>query len=403
MKKRVLFVDDERNIIEGFRRMTRVMRDSWEVYFAEGGEDALKFLSEHTVDVIVSDMRMPGMTGAELLTIVMERFPSVIRIVLSGHSDQEMILQSVKCAHQYLLKPCTLDALTNAIERTFITRDLLSDESLVKLVTGVKNLPSLPSLYSKLIDVLRSENASLKRVGDIISQDLIMSAKILRIVNSAFFSLPQKITSPHQATAFLGLDVIKSLVIQVELFSVFNSSSRKNLLFLENLWKHCMEVGNLAKEIAGTGSTEKKVQEDALISGMLHDIGKLLLLDIPDYLSKINDLTKNKKCPFWEAEYELFGCSHAEVGGYLLSLWGFSDPIVEAVAFHHKPLKSMNLGFSALSAVHMADAFTRKGEADRFISNPGLLDQKYIELIDKEGKIEEWAAVRNKIKEVDYL
>lgn len=359
-------------------------------------------MSENTVDVIVTDMRMPGMSGAELLKAVLKRFPEVIRIVLSGQSDQELVLQSVNCAHQYLLKPCTLELLTGAIERTFLIRGLLSDKSLVKLVTGVINLPSLPSLYIKLLEEIRSEKASLKKVGDIISRDVTMSAKILKIVNSAFFSLPQKISSPHQATTFLGLEVIKSLVIQVELFSVFKSRSIKDRAFLKELWRHSMTVGNLAGLIAGTVSTEKKVREEALISGILHDIGKLLLLDTPDYSSKINKLIKNKNCTLWEAEYELFGCSHAEAGGYLLSLWGFSDSLIEAVAFHHTPFKAWQAGFSPLSAVYVADAILSRGSEGCSIAEEFKnLDFKYIKLIGMEEKLAEWTAA-NELKEVDF-
>ena len=402
MEKRILFVDDEKNIINGLRRMCRAMRDKWECFFVEGGEEALTFLGENSVDVIVSDMRMPGMNGAELLSIVRDRHPDTIRIILSGHSNQEMILQSVKSAHQFLLKPCTLEALRNTIERTFLLRSLLNEESLVRLVTGGKGLPSLPTLYIKLLNEIQSSDASLKSVGDIIAKDVAMSAKVLRIVNSAFFSLPQKISNPHQATTFLGLDILKALIIQVELFSVSQSKSRVEQAFLRNLWSHSMFTGYLAREITKNVAEDKKVYDEALISGMLHDIGKLLLLEKGDYLKQVKDLSLKNECSELDAEKELYRSSHAEVGAYLLGLWGFSDAIIEAVAFHHKPSALAGAEFRPLTAVHVANVLAKK---KAYIGSPSVvaaIDDQYLQKLNLKDKLTEWAVMGNFIEEVDF-
>src|ERR1017187_6368046 len=113
--KNLLFVDDEVRVLQGLQRQLYGMRNEWNMNFKEGGAKALDFMASAPVDVIVTDMMMPGMDGAQLLTEVMKRHPDTIRIVLSGHADREAILRLVGPAHQYLSKPCDAEELRNAI------------------------------------------------------------------------------------------------------------------------------------------------------------------------------------------------------------------------------------------------------------------------------------------------
>jgi len=218
-KKRVLFVDDEPRILDGLKRMLRHMRDEWEMSFVESGEAALKVLESARFDVVVSDMRMPGMDGAELLTRVMERYPQIVRIVLSGHADKEMILKTVRPAHQYLSKPCDPEKLRSTVARASALRGLLADELLKQLVSQMSTLPSAPSLYNEVMNELRSGEGSVQRVGEIVSKDVGMTAKILQVVNSAFFGVPRHVESPAQAVSLLGLETIKALALSAQVFS----------------------------------------------------------------------------------------------------------------------------------------------------------------------------------------
>ena len=397
MKKTVLFVDDEPSIIQGLKRMLRSMRNEWSMLFAENGEDALNILSVNHVDVVVSDMRMPGMHGAELLGKVMERYPHIVRIILSGHSDQEMLLLSAKTAHQFLAKPCNADTLKHTIEHACLLRDLLKDENLVKVVTGIDRLPSLPSLYIMLVEEMQLPDASLKKVGDIIAQDVTMTAKVLQFVNSAFFGLPQKVTSPQQAAILLGLETLKALVLHVQVFSTFNVSSRTKF-YIQELWQHSAMMGNLAKEIARVESGSRKMLDDALIAAILHDIGKLLLLEVPGYYERVGGLVKEKGCRFFEAEYELWGTSHAEVGAYLLGLWGLPDTIVIPVAFHHSPVKLQEKDFTVLTAVHAADALLFQENCLPESTVFPYIDLPYIESLNLIGRLPAWAECCSRIR-----
>jgi putative nucleotidyltransferase with HDIG domain len=393
--RKILFVDDDHNVTKGLKKMLKPMRQEWEMEFAVSGEEALDFMSKSPFDAVISDIDLRqrgicrGMDGAELLSIVRERYPETVCIILSGPTDKEMALKCVKSSHQYLMKPCSLETIRYTIERTCTLRDLLRNQTLIKTVTRIKDLPSLPSLYSIIVREMESPDASLKKVGYIISQDVSMSAKILQIINSAFYGLPRKITDPQQAAVYLGIDTLKALVLSVNVFSSFTEDAELCGFSLADMWRRSIMVGRLAQDIARAETNDKKVVEDVMIAGMLHDIGKLILLKVPRQYNQVMDLIENSGCDPVEAEYIVMNTSHAELGAYLLGLWGVPDIIVETVAFHHNPskllenmfnmqiesfkedlgktkskginLKQLSIekqlsGFTTLTAVHLADA-----------------------------------------------
>lgn len=402
VKKAVLFVDDEPNVIQGLKRMLRSMWNEWVIFFAGGGEEALAVLSSNHIDVVVSDMRMPGMDGAELLGKVMELYPHIIRIILSGHSDREMILRTTRAAHQFLAKPCDAETLKETIERACQLRDLLNNEALGQLVAGVKTLPSLPSLYHMVLEEVQSPNTSLKKVGEIVARDVTMTARILQFVNSAFFGLPQRITSPQQAVTLLGLDTLKALVLYVQVFSAFKEKPGLTYFSIEELWRHSMMVGSLAREISLAVPVDRKIPDDSLIAGILHEIGKLLFLEIPGYYEKMKDFAGKREYSLLEAEYELWGTSHAEAGAYLLGLWGFPDSVIEAVAFHHRPSVTKGRKFSPLTAVHTANALLgRQERPSAAAADPraGDVDLEYLARLKLVERLADWSDCAGRIRQ----
>jgi len=354
--KRVLFVDDEPRVLDGLRRMLRPLRTEWETHFAPSAEAALVELSRTEFDVIVSDTSMPGRDGGSLLSEVKERFPRVVRIILSGHADREMVLRTIGPAHQYLAKPCDAETLKEAVTRASALRNLLSSEPLTQLLSRIETLPSLPRSYAQLEEELLSEDASTQVVGRIISKDLGMTAQILKLVNSAFFGLPRHISSPLQAVNLLGLETIRALFLTAQVFSQFEGH-RLPGADLETISHHSQGVGVMSRAIASVHKCGKKETEEALISGLLHDVGKLVLAaNLPRQYAQAMALAPLREIPIWQAELDVLGASHAGVGAYLLGLWGFSDQILEAVAFHHNPAECRHQGFGTLTSVHVADA-----------------------------------------------
>lgn len=352
---RILFVDDEPNILQGLQRMLRGMRQEWDMAFASGGEEALDVMSKSGFDVVVTDMKMPGMNGAQLLREVTGRYPQMIRIILSGQSDREEILKSIDMAHRYLAKPCDAEALKRAISGSLTLREKLASQPLQKLVAQLTTIPSLPSLYLEMMEMVESPDCSLVEIGKVIEQDMSMTAKILRLVNSPFFGQPKRISSPSHAVTFLGLDTIRALVLSSHIFGQITENKMRRLK-LSWLWDHSMLVGAVARDIAKAEGQDRQLVDDAFMAGILHDVGTIILADnLTEQYEDALNLARKTHIPVEKAEKSVFGATHAEVGGYLLGLWGLPDSITEAVSYHFDPENGGSKTFAPLTAVHVAD------------------------------------------------
>lgn len=389
--RKILFVDDEPNVLEGLQRMLFPLRKEWKMAFANSGQKALEILAQEEFDIIVSDMRMPGMDGAELLSIVRERFPRMVRFVLSGQSDRETIFRSVGAAHQFMSKPCDPKILKSTVDRAFALRDIFNSPTVSETVSRVGALPALPETYAKLVKKLQDTESSIADVGHIIESDVAMTAKVLQLVNSAFFGVRRQVNTAVQAVGLLGLDTIRSLVLVAGVFQTVSGKKMPQGFSMEALWHHSMMVGGYAQTIANEMGLGEGIKSECLTGGLLHDIGKLLLASgfRDEYGTAIKRLTQEKR-ELFSIEQELFGTTHAEVGAYLLGIWGLPDPIVESVAFHHKPGECQGSGFSALTAVHVANVFANSEKAKEEASPALSFDQNYLERAGVQELLSKW-------------
>jgi HD-like signal output (HDOD) protein len=355
-KKRILFVDDEPLVLQGLRRMLRQLQTEWEMAFVESGPAALELMAQRPFDVVVSDMRMPGMNGAELLNEVKKRHPGTIRLILSGHADKELILKCVGATHQYLAKPCDPAALKATLLRAAALEGSLASDRLKELVARMDRLPSIPTVYSEIVEKLQDPEATLDAVGEVLSKDIGMTANILKLVNSAFFGLRRQVTHPGEAAAYLGLETIKSLVLSLHAFSQFEGVDLGGF-DLPALWQHSLTVAAHARAIAAAEQAEAKVRDESFVTGLLHDAGKVVLAaNFAAQYAEVLRMVRDRGLELLVAEEEVFGANHADVGGYLLGLWGLPAPVVEAIALHHNPARSLGKTFSPLTAVHVANA-----------------------------------------------
>ncbi|MCB0212679.1 MAG: HDOD domain-containing protein [Anaerolineae bacterium] len=387
-KKRILFVDDELHILRGLRRTMSVMRDSFEMAFVQSGAEALALLAEAETDydVIITDMRMPGMSGVQLLSEVKQRAPHMIRIVLSGQADTDSALRAATLSHQYLSKPCNATTLKATLERTFALHRLLATEELQRLVAQLEVIPSLPTLYNQLISELETANVSMKNIGEIIAQDIGMSSKLLQLVNSAYFGVPRLVSDPWQAVTLLGLNIIKMLVLSISLFDQFDQD-QMSVRFRQAVQHHSLTVGMLARELSKLEAGNTQEHEQAFTAGLLHDVGKLVLAtNFPQTYAEVLTQSKAQGRMVAEVEAEIFGTSHAEVGAYLLGLWGLPTPIIEALAFHHQPLHGSKHNFCTLAAVYVANNLLHNR----------TLDANYLSELQRGNRLAVWQAVCDK-------
>lgn len=336
MKHTILFVDDEPNILMGLKRMLRGMREEWEMIFANSGPEALEIMAKQKVDAVVSDMRMPGMDGPELLRRVQKEYPEAVRFALSGFSDQEMVGRSIAPTHQYLTKPCDEKQLVAALARALGMRVLVPNKAIMDKLLRVEHLPVLPEAYNRITAELAKGDPSPKIVGDIVAHDVSLTANILKLVNSAYFGLPMRIGSPQQAVNVLGVSVIRSVILTLHIFESFQSTQAG--FSMDMLRAHSMRAGAMARALATLEKLPQEQAEDASVAAMLHDVGKLLMAAFcPEESRAVLAAVHQANRRVEEIERELLGLTHAQVGAYLLGLWGLPEQIVRAVAAHHDP------------------------------------------------------------------
>jgi HD-like signal output (HDOD) protein len=384
---RVLFVDDEPSILEGLERMLFLV-PGLECAFAASGEAALARLDAEPFDAVVTDMRMPGMDGAQLLARVLDRHPSVIRIVLSGHTELEVAMRVAPVAHQFLTKPCQPRLLQDVIERACGLRALLADPRLTSTVGRVKHLALQPRVYSDLTQRLNHPRVSVAEIARIIEQDVGLAAKVLQLVNSAFIGLPHRTSSLEAAVRYIGFNLLKSVIAYCEVFEVLVEDGiidRPERL-------HALLTAAVAREIVrdpGQG-------DDAFAAGLFHDVGRLVLtMVLPDEMRRVADVERELGAPAHFEERKVFGAAASEVGAYLLALWGIPFPVVEAVAHHPEPWRVAARRFDLPGVVHVACLLARERTADA-ATPPAALPEAtagYLRELGLEPLLPEWRRI----------
>lgn len=378
-KGKILFVDDQQNILSGLERMLHAMRNEWDMKFCSSGKDALLLMEKQCFDVIIADIKMPDLDGAQLLKKVEEICPATIRFILSGHSDQELVFQTVGHAHQYIAKPCEPEMLRQYIDRSLRLREELTNEALHSTIAQIKSLPSPPYIYSEIINLIQNEEASLDAISKTIKKDISLTAKLLQMVNSAFFGLPRHVESVMEAVNYLGLNTVQGLVLSAGIYHQFENSGLPGMS-MDSIFAHAAAVAANAKKIGTEIGLDKRYSEEAFLSGLLHDIGKLIMVaNFPNELKRIIGIVKTGSMEFHEAEREVFGTGHPEIGSHLLSLWGFTDSILEIVAFHHSPDRLVHPAKNVFTAVYIANEIDRQRLTGDKENGRLSLDTGYIE------------------------
>ncbi len=395
VRKRVLFVEDDPTLLQIYVRLLDDQADRWDVSAATNGLHALELMGQSSFDVVVSDLVMPGMNGIELMEEVRKKYPRASRIILSEISDQEEVARCLNSIHQFLAKPFEVKALKATLTRIGGLDAYLHGEKLQSLVSRLGTLPSLPSLYFKIMKELGAEDPSLDRIALTIAEDAGMTARILQIVNSAVLGLARKISNPFEAVQYLGFNTVRSLVLSAHIFACFERKKFKGFS-VDRLWNHSLRTGAIARLIEQQQRSETNAAEDAYTAGLLHDLGKLMLADnLPEQFQQALTLSAQRAIPLHEAEFEVFGTTHAGVAAYLLALWGLSASVVEAVAFHHAPRHCELQMFGPLTAVHAGDILEHELSEPDPAKRLAHLDEDYLATVGVRNRLETWRTEAN--------
>jgi HD-like signal output (HDOD) protein len=351
--KSILFVDDEVDLLDGLRARLYKQRNHWRMQFVASGDEALEILDREPVDLIVSDVRMPGMDGGQLLTLVKERWPTTMRIIVSGYSDPVQAARLTSLAHQYVAKPCEDRQVENTIQRCFALQELLAQEPLRKVVGRIGQLPAMPKTYARLQAALAQPSVTAAQIADIVMADPAIATKVLQITNSAFFRLRKPIVRIKDAVTYLGFATVRNLVLCAEIFAEWKVPRDLPDVDPDRLQQHAQIAAAACKSLA----VGRVSPDDAWLAGLLHDIGYWILIqECPEDLARALAMSREQALPLADCERAATGATHAEIGAYLLGLWGVPYPIVEAVALHHSPAAVASDGYDLLGALSVSHA-----------------------------------------------
>ncbi len=390
--RRILFVDDDELILRSIERVLRrpAAENGWELCFATNGEEALQEMARQPVDVLLVDANMTQMSGATLLRRVQERDPSVVRLLLSGHTGLDVLRSALPFAHQFLPKPCDGTLLRSTLESACNVRSLLSKPEMRHLVGSSNELPSGPRTFIELSNALSNPSSSARAVSEIIERDIAISARVLQLVSSAFYGLPRAVTTIGGAVAYLGVEVIKAIVLSVEVSRMFPTTQSISDFSVDALQQHGMKVSQFAKRILGP----EPGGDVLLVAGLLQDTGQLVLASrSPSRFGIALSTSSNRKHPLYEVELDMFGASHAEIGAYLLGLWGLPQRVVSAVAYHLEPQRSGSRVFDAAAALYVANLLVVDPDVpalEEVPANTVALDLAFLRMAGVAHQLDEW-------------
>ncbi len=254
----------------------------------------------------------------------------------------------------------------------------------------MKHLPAVPGLYSSLVAALNEPECGLAEIGELVGRDMAMTARLLKLVNSPFFGLSAPLVQPADAIHHLGLEMVKSLVLVAGAFEQLSGWSSPSSR-LESIWAHGAAVAACARVIARFEGLDDRGQNEAYVGGLLHDIGKMVLeVNLMPQELRMLQRVRERSATDREAELEVFGADHADVGGFLLGLWGLPVTVVEAVALHHRPQLGTTRCFSPLSAVHVANALVHWDASEPPPVADLWLDRDYLHLLGRSDYFPRW-------------
>ncbi len=384
MRPKILFVDDEQDVLEDLKRTLHGWRERWDMDFVVGGERALAAMEAAAADVLVTDMRMPGMDGAELLSCVRRRWPSTLRLVLSGRADGDLLLRATSVAHQFLKKPLRQEALLDVVDRIVRVRSLSDNPAVRHLAGKLGDLPSGPGTYGDLILAIQDAGQSNADIARVVERDPFVSTRALRMVNSSYFGFGRQVVSVREAVVLLGPPTLIGMALMAPVMERRSKEAGIPELIeavQERALSCCLWVRRL--------DPEGRLKEEALTTALIHDLGTVLLaIAEPEAYRLVADRLRLLPLEGHRLEESVFGASHSELGAHLFGLWGLPFLIVEAVAGHHRSDLSAVGDRSIVAAIHGADVLSyseRSGTDPMTLADLNLLreagmDERFVAL-----------------------
>lgn len=346
-----------------------------------------QILENNQIDIVAIDMALTEVNHLEVLKQLKYEHPHLVRLLIAEEWNKELVVLTNDLVHLILEKKNLSNMMVDTIIRAEQMRNILKNDSLRKIIHSFDELPIMQSYYIELLHLLQTPDISLKKVGDLIATDISLSAKVLQVSNMSIFAHIGRINTPQQAVVFLGMNVIRAIVLYLQVFN-FDVASASRYRTIKQLESHCLKVAETARNCSKFFNMNQESHDDSFTAGLLHDIGKLILLTKTDYWDDLIKFSHEKQCTLWLAEEELLGTTHAEIGAYLLNLWGFPTKVVDAVLYHHYPHRMKKNELSAVTFTHLAETFISSDNTETVEDYIQHVDQEYLNEMNIQSQTE---------------
>ncbi|NMP31962.1 HDOD domain-containing protein [Thalassotalea sp. M1531] len=339
-------------------------RGSHQLSMVDTASLAVELVGNEKYDVVVVNSQLSETSISAFLEEITTLIPLAIRIVVTDNGEE----QEIDGAHSQLVSPIRPACLVELLESIIPNNHAITKKVIVKAVNEVKALPSPPKVYMQLNALLKQESTDSEKIAEIISRDPALVAKVLQFVNSSAMSKGKALSSITDAITKMGVDTLCCIVMTAELFAY-----EPNIpdFSIEKEQMHSLGTARLAASIV-----KPELKQNALLAGLLHDIGKLVLFEINAEQTKKFIQNRFNSSDNILLEQKIFATDHAHLGGYLLHMWGFPYPIIEAVVLHHQPEKLIKKPFGVAHAIYIADALIRERDL-----SPAFIDKFKLESV----------------------
>jgi len=364
MKLNILTVERDVAVLSYLEELLSKLKVEGKLYFTKSNEEAISIMKQSDVNILISDIKNPQINEDDFLDFVKEEFPAIIRIALFDKSNHiELLLKSVVSAHKCISKPIDSEIFNKIILEILNQNTLLVDENLRAVINKIDSFPSLPRTYLEIEEELSKESFSIKKISDIVHKDMAIATRIIQVVNSPLFGLAKNITDIQQAISILGITMVKSLILYTQIFKSFEGNMRVESIQKE-IWEHSLKVAKISKLLIANFGNRNEI-ETGYISGLLHDIGKVIIINNEAYIYEILEIMKSENTDYNDSEKRVLGVTHAEVGAYLLSLWGLPNVIVNSVKNHHKISRIDNNILNIQTSVFIANEYNTNSKINQ--------------------------------------
>ena len=354
MPDRILLVEDDPLLRELYSSIADDLGSQFHIRTSADAMTALSLIEKEPVDIVVSDLEMPGMSGGEFLTQLERTQPETMRVVISGYTDELAVARCLMFGHRYLLKPVNRKQIVDLMRRVAGLKQKVTQKKIKAILGASHVIPTPPEIYLRLTEALDTPNTSMEELAEIVELDPGLTAKILQIVNSVAFCPVAPVTNVLEGVKMLGVEALRTMILDLHVQKFFDKRIKDKKL-LRKIWNHSMKTAVRARELARAENLSAAESQTCFSAGLLHDVGKLIFAaHSGDEFAGIVERSEKKKEPLDKLETEVFGATHADIGAYLLGMWGLPESIVSAVELHHSLDRITTRGFTPLAAVHIA-------------------------------------------------